>query len=200
MYIAPSTLNERLVFYLLALASMIAALLIVWDLQQLAKNNNYSSFPWSLTLVGVAHAFVFVGLLRFVHASRLEIFKNTVYCVLFPLWGSMLGACGMLNILPIVLCSLVWGIGLWELLEDRLAIVLFFLIGFIPLVVVFSVSDDYIIDSDWYLRVAVGLWHIPAAVAILVLGFRRRSMLTKISQLDQWESEQAIPAESQSIQ
>jgi len=200
MYIAPSTLNERLVFYLLAFISMIAALLIVWHMHIWDWNTGEWLLPWSLFLLGVAHAFVFVGLLRFVHASRLDIFKNTVYCILFPLWGSMLGACGMLNILPIVLCSLVWGIGLWELLEDRLAIVLFFLIGFIPLVVVFSVSDDYIIDSDWYLRVAVGLWHIPAAVAILVLGFRRRSMLTKISQLDQWESEQALTADTQSTQ
>lgn len=183
MYVAPATRNEIRIFFLLSMASILAPLLIAWDLHRF--DNVDQILPWSVSLLGVAHTFVLVGLLRFIRIDRIRASRYVIFCMLFPIWGLFVGGCGLFWIffpLPIILCSLIWGCVLSYLLENKYVIAVFFVVGLAPLITLYSVSirnGNGI--PEWYLEGIIVLWHVPASFAIFILGLRRRSVLSKLS-------------------
>lgn len=180
LYVPPPTRNEIRVFFLLSIVSIVAAVLIAWDYHRF--NSVDWIFPWSIAMLGIAHAFVFIGMLRFIRVQNRRMIEYAAACVLFPVWGFIVGLGGCLNILPIVLCSTVWGFVLGYLLESKLAVFLFFVLGLAPLIAWRYISASSLGGMPlWYFEGTIVMWHVPASFTILILGIRRRAILSKLS-------------------
>jgi len=173
-FVPRSTQAERFLFWGLGLLSAMAGTGVAWGLHELKDERVF-------LLTGVAHAFVFGGLLRFV---RVGLWRSSMYlalCVLFPFWGMFVGMCGV-YIFSTFLCSAVWGLVLWYLLHDRVAFFIMLVIGIMPtimIVVIGAYNNQALPDSSF--SVAIAYWHIASAIALVWLGCRNRAQLARLS-------------------
>lgn len=175
-YLPPPTKLEKRFLYISAFVSAaigIGVAYSIWD----------SSKVDAIIFLGLAHAVVFVATGIFIHANRTQIVLYGIVCLLFPIWGTFLGVCGM-YIFSAFLCSLLWGGIVADLLGQRLAFGIFAIIGIIPtfkILYPFTYSNSGGITDVWF-PLEIGYWHVAASIALVYLGLRKRKELALLIQ------------------
>lgn len=172
-FVSLPTQTECLIFLGLGLLSAIAGSAVAWVIYAFSD-------PRAFFLTGIAHAFVFSGLLWFVRLSRARSIVYLLLCVLFPFWGMFVGMCGM-HVASALICSAVWGYVLWYFLDDRRALFVMLGVGVMPTlgIIVTGAMNSQVIP-EWFWAAEIAYWKVSAAFALVWLGFTKRSHLAQI--------------------
>lgn len=169
----PSTV-ELLLLILSFFLSSAAGIALAWGFNVLNDER-------LLLFTGVAHVFVFAGMLWFMRLGKLRMLGYIALCLMFPLWGFPLGGWGLVAI-SILICSVVWGSVLWFLLEDPMPFLVMLVIGLVQPIslVIIGMSNDQTVPG-WYFPSMIAYWHITSAACVLLCGLRYRKMLSGLS-------------------
>ena len=175
-YLPPPTVHEKLTLLVSAVASSGIG---VWLSYRPVLDNDI----WIFGFLGLAHSIVFITAGFFVHASRMRIALFGFFCCLFPLWGVFVGMCGLYTFSAFT-CSLVWGGIVAHILEQRLALVLFAVIGLLATIgILLTGYFNAGVIPTAYFPIQIGYWHVAASIALVYLAIRKRKELALLSQI-----------------
>jgi hypothetical protein len=165
--------QERVFFYLAGVFSAGFGIgLAFW----LYKTNEERVF----FLTGLVHLGVFAPAMYFTRTGLARSLTQSLFCLMFPLWGTFVGMCGMYTF-STFLCSLIWGAILLSIFDDRRALYLMMLIGIVPTLGIFlSGPLNGSVIPEWFWEVTIGYWHVFASGVVVWLAVQRREYLVAL--------------------
>lgn len=156
-----SQYNERFQIWFFSLISAAAGCSLIY----LTSLEYEIAYPF----IGFAHLIVFLPAMLYSQQRWYNIITASILCILFPLWGAIVGMMCMGVGAPVV-CSLIWGIVLAAALRRPAAFAIMLVVGLVSNGILFfpvEVSPgQYGIDFDGQLIIALYAWYVAMFFAM----------------------------------
>lgn len=122
-------------------------------------------FMFAYPLLGLAHLIAILPAMFYSEQRWYNILSTSVLCVLFPLWGSIVGLFTMGLGAPLA-CSLIWGLVIMAALRRKAAFGIMLLVGAVSSLLLFVPSASVMKSEDTAFLVSICGWHISMAFAL----------------------------------